>query len=80
MRGGRRWRPSCAPWLPGEPPWPGRGYLRDREAFADDVVLMFSGQSASSIEEEANHALALVHCWGVRNKLRFAPSKQTRWC
>ncbi|GBP83804.1 Retrovirus-related Pol polyprotein from type-1 retrotransposable element R1 2 [Eumeta japonica] len=45
------------------------------QAFADDVVLMFSGQSASSIEEEANHALARVHCWGVRNKLRFAPSK-----
>ncbi|GBP82536.1 Putative 115 kDa protein in type-1 retrotransposable element R1DM [Eumeta japonica] len=45
------------------------------QAFADDVVLMFSGQTASSIEEEANHALARVHCWGVRNKLRFAPSK-----
>ncbi|GBP85083.1 Putative 115 kDa protein in type-1 retrotransposable element R1DM [Eumeta japonica] len=45
------------------------------QAFADDVVLMFSGQSASSIEEEANRALARVHCWGVRNKLRFAPSK-----
>ncbi|GBP00870.1 hypothetical protein EVAR_50151_1 [Eumeta japonica] len=35
---------------------------------------MFSGQSASSIEEEANHALARVHCWGVRNKL--SPSGQ----
>ncbi|GBP91972.1 Putative 115 kDa protein in type-1 retrotransposable element R1DM [Eumeta japonica] len=45
------------------------------QAFADDVVLMFSGQSASSIEEETNHALARVHCGGVRNKLRFAPSK-----
>ncbi|GBP34577.1 Retrovirus-related Pol polyprotein from type-1 retrotransposable element R1 [Eumeta japonica] len=44
-------------------------------AFADDLVLMFSGQSASSIEEEANRALACVHCWGVRNKLRFAASK-----
>ncbi|GBP53032.1 hypothetical protein EVAR_43317_1 [Eumeta japonica] len=30
------------------------------KAFADDVVLMFSGQSASSIEEEANRALARV--------------------
>ncbi|GBP48764.1 Putative 115 kDa protein in type-1 retrotransposable element R1DM [Eumeta japonica] len=49
------------------------------QAFADDVVrVMFSGQSASSIEEEANHALARVHCWGVRNKLKFAPSK-TNW-
>ncbi|GBP04179.1 hypothetical protein EVAR_19129_1 [Eumeta japonica] len=35
---------------------------------------MFSGQSASSIEEEANRALARVHCWGVRNKL--SPSGQ----
>ncbi|GBP24118.1 Probable RNA-directed DNA polymerase from transposon BS [Eumeta japonica] len=45
------------------------------QAFADDVVLTFSGQSPSSIEEETNHALGRVHCWGVRNKLRFAPSK-----
>ncbi|GBP97547.1 Putative 115 kDa protein in type-1 retrotransposable element R1DM [Eumeta japonica] len=45
------------------------------QAFADDVVLMFSRQSASSIGEEANHALARVRCWGIRNKLRFAPSK-----
>ncbi|GBP75920.1 hypothetical protein EVAR_61739_1 [Eumeta japonica] len=52
-----------------------RGYLRDWEVFVDDVVLMFSGQSASSIAEKANHAIAHVHCWGVTNKLRFAPSK-----
>ncbi|GBP60537.1 Putative 115 kDa protein in type-1 retrotransposable element R1DM [Eumeta japonica] len=45
------------------------------QAFADDVILMYSRQSASLIEEEANRALACVHCWGVRNKLRFAPSK-----
>ncbi|GBP24875.1 Putative 115 kDa protein in type-1 retrotransposable element R1DM [Eumeta japonica] len=45
------------------------------QAFADDVVLMFSGQSASSIEEEANRDLACVHCWEVINKLRFASSK-----
>ncbi|GBP05733.1 Retrovirus-related Pol polyprotein from type-1 retrotransposable element R1 [Eumeta japonica] len=40
------------------------------QAFADDVVLMFSGQSASSIEE-ANRALARVHCW--EQKLTFIP-------
>ncbi|GBP42644.1 hypothetical protein EVAR_87195_1 [Eumeta japonica] len=34
-----------------------------------------SGQSASSIDEKANPVLARVHCWGVRNKLTFAPSK-----
>ncbi|GBP86667.1 Putative 115 kDa protein in type-1 retrotransposable element R1DM [Eumeta japonica] len=52
-----------------------RGYLRDQEVFANNVVLMFSGQSASSIEEKANRALAHVHCWGVKNKLRLAPLK-----
>ncbi|GBP56855.1 hypothetical protein EVAR_41491_1 [Eumeta japonica] len=30
------------------------------QAFADDVVLMFSGQSASVLEAEANRALAYV--------------------
>ncbi|GBP61692.1 hypothetical protein EVAR_43630_1 [Eumeta japonica] len=44
------------------------GYLRDREAFADDV-LMFSGQSASALEAETNRALAHVRDWGDRNKL-----------
>ncbi|GBP96413.1 Putative 115 kDa protein in type-1 retrotransposable element R1DM [Eumeta japonica] len=45
------------------------------QAFADDVVLMFSGQSASALEAETNRALAHVRDWGDRNKLRFAPSK-----
>ncbi|GBP90777.1 Putative 115 kDa protein in type-1 retrotransposable element R1DM [Eumeta japonica] len=36
------------------------------KAFADDVVLMFSGQSASSIGG-GQPRLARVHCWGVRN-------------
>ncbi|GBP91337.1 hypothetical protein EVAR_57754_1 [Eumeta japonica] len=44
-------------------------------AFGDDVVLMFSGQSASALEAETNRALAHVRDWGDRNKLRFAPSK-----
>ncbi|GBP26663.1 Retrovirus-related Pol polyprotein from type-1 retrotransposable element R1 [Eumeta japonica] len=44
------------------------------QAFADEVFLMFSDQSASSIEKEVNRALARVHCWGVRNKLLFAPT------
>ncbi|GBP37260.1 hypothetical protein EVAR_35693_1 [Eumeta japonica] len=38
------------------------------QAFSDNVVLMFSGQSALSIEEEANRAR-------TRNKLMFAPLK-----
>ncbi|GBP26542.1 hypothetical protein EVAR_86045_1 [Eumeta japonica] len=45
------------------------------QALTNDAVLIFSGQSTSSIEEEINRAPARVHCWGVRNKLRFAPSK-----
>ncbi|GBP73887.1 Putative 115 kDa protein in type-1 retrotransposable element R1DM [Eumeta japonica] len=65
--------------LPSKPQWHGSGIPSRpggyRQAFADDVVLMFSEQSASSIEEEVNRALACVHCWGVRNKLRFTPSK-----
>ncbi|GBP24319.1 hypothetical protein EVAR_9417_1 [Eumeta japonica] len=28
-------------------------------------------QSASSVEKDANRALAQAHCCGVRNKLRF---------
>ncbi|GBP65867.1 Putative 115 kDa protein in type-1 retrotransposable element R1DM [Eumeta japonica] len=40
------------------------------QAFADDVVLMFSGQSASALEAETNRALAHVRDWGDRNKLR----------
>ncbi|GBP96910.1 Retrovirus-related Pol polyprotein from type-1 retrotransposable element R1 [Eumeta japonica] len=34
------------------------------QAFADDVVLMFSGQSASALEAETNRALAHVRDWG----------------
>ncbi|GBP24847.1 Putative 115 kDa protein in type-1 retrotransposable element R1DM [Eumeta japonica] len=45
------------------------------QAFADDVDLMFSGQSASALEAETNRALAHVRDWSDRNKLRFAPSK-----
>ncbi|CAK1594233.1 unnamed protein product [Parnassius mnemosyne] len=45
------------------------------QAFADDVVLVFSGQKFPKIEEKANRTLALVHDWGVRNKLGFAAHK-----
>ncbi|GBP28046.1 Putative 115 kDa protein in type-1 retrotransposable element R1DM [Eumeta japonica] len=46
------------------------------QAFADDLVLIFSGQSVSVLEGKANRALAHVKNWGDRNKLRFAPSKK----
>ncbi|CAK1582424.1 unnamed protein product [Parnassius mnemosyne] len=45
------------------------------QAFADDVVLMFSGDMAKQVQEQANKTLAYVQKWGVRNKLNFAPHK-----
>ncbi|GBP40808.1 hypothetical protein EVAR_87069_1 [Eumeta japonica] len=45
------------------------------QAFANDVVFMLFRQSTSSVEEDGNRALAYVHCWRVKNKLKFAPSK-----
>ncbi|KAJ0170097.1 hypothetical protein K1T71_014703 [Dendrolimus kikuchii] len=50
-----------------------RGYYV--QAFADDVVLLFDGDSGSSIERGANAALSYVQEWGVRNKLKFAAHK-----
>lgn len=47
------------------------------QAFADDIVLMFDGNTGSDIECRANFALAYVQKWGVANKLRFAPHKTT---
>lgn len=45
------------------------------QAFADDVVLIFSGHKIDKIQDNANLALAHVHEWGVKNKLKFAPHK-----
>ncbi|CAK1541875.1 unnamed protein product [Leptosia nina] len=45
------------------------------QAFADDVVLLFDGHTASEIEGQANAALSYVQGWGVVNKLKFAPHK-----
>ena len=45
------------------------------QAFADDVVLVFDGDTALEIEQKANAALDHVRTWGVKNKLRFAPQK-----
>lgn len=47
------------------------------QAFADDVVIIFDGDTATQIERQANDALEHVRAWGVRNKLRFAPHKTT---
>ncbi|KAJ0182276.1 hypothetical protein K1T71_001645 [Dendrolimus kikuchii] len=45
------------------------------QAYADDVVLLFDGETGLAIERQANATLAFIQAWGVRNKLRFAPHK-----
>lgn len=45
------------------------------QAFADDIVLIFHGETAGVIQERANAALGHVWEWGVANKLTFAPHK-----
>lgn len=45
------------------------------QAFADDVVMVFDGETALDIERQANAALGHVLEWGVENKLKFAPHK-----
>ena len=45
------------------------------QAFADDVVMIFDGQTALEVEGRANAALEHVRAWGVANKLKFAPGK-----
>lgn len=45
------------------------------QAFADDIVLVFDGEIAADIEEQANTALTHVLAWGNHSKLKFAPQK-----
>ncbi|CAK1592792.1 unnamed protein product [Parnassius mnemosyne] len=45
------------------------------QAFADDVVLVFDGDTAHEVERHANATLEHVWTWGVENKLKFAPHK-----
>lgn len=46
------------------------------QAFADDIVLVFSGETALEIEQRANGSLTGVYEWGLTNKLRFAAHKK----
>ncbi|XP_039758863.1 uncharacterized protein LOC120632890 [Pararge aegeria] len=45
------------------------------QAFADDVVLVFSGHNTQDIEIKANTALEQINQWGSLNKLKFAAQK-----
>lgn len=42
------------------------------QAYADDVMLLVEGKTASDIEERANDALAIIQAWGERVKLEFS--------
>lgn len=45
------------------------------QAFADDIVLIVSGNTGSEVQGRANAVLSHVWGWGVKNKLKFAPQK-----
>ncbi|GBP93756.1 Putative 115 kDa protein in type-1 retrotransposable element R1DM [Eumeta japonica] len=45
------------------------------QAFADVLVLPFSNELSSTIENAANEAMKIVTKWGSENKLNFAPQK-----
>lgn len=45
------------------------------QAFADDVVLVFSDFTAGPLQQSANDTLDIVSEWGIKNKLRFAAHK-----
>lgn len=45
------------------------------QAFADDCVLVFSGDTVEGMEENVNKVLADIVRWGQNNKLNFAAQK-----
>ena len=45
------------------------------QAFADDIVLVISGDSGTQISVKAQQVLSRVHEWGIESKLKFAPHK-----
>ena len=45
------------------------------QAFADDVVLLFSGHSTPDLQAEVEEALNMVTRWGAKHKLKFAAHK-----
>ncbi|XP_050553864.1 uncharacterized protein LOC126911310 [Spodoptera frugiperda] len=45
------------------------------QAFADDVVLLFSSHKVSVLEQSVNSTLEIVTAWGASNKLKFGASK-----
>ncbi|CAH2210898.1 jg7108 [Pararge aegeria aegeria] len=45
------------------------------QAFANDVVLVFSGETAREIQNSANPTLEYINNWGRNNKLKFAAHK-----
>ena len=45
------------------------------QAFADDVLLLVTGEDATSVQDAANRALAIIGDWGASVKLSFSPAK-----
>lgn len=45
------------------------------QAFADDIVLVASGDTALELSTTINVVLAHAYEWGLKNKLKFAPQK-----
>ena len=45
------------------------------QAFADDVLLLVTGEDANSVQDAANRALAIISDWGTSVKLSFSPTK-----
>ncbi|CAK1590874.1 unnamed protein product [Parnassius mnemosyne] len=43
------------------------------QAFADDIVLIFSGHVTSDIKVNVDQTLSHIYEWGLKNKLKFAP-------
>ncbi|XP_063392666.1 uncharacterized protein LOC134678145 [Cydia fagiglandana] len=45
------------------------------QAYADDVLLICTGDNVEQLQHNTNRILQQVHHWGVSNKLKFGPQK-----
>ena len=50
------------------------------QAYADDVMLLVSGNNMAEVQTKTNQALQAIHDWGVGVKLQFSPSKTQGIC
>lgn len=45
------------------------------QAFADDILLVATGETAREVESKMSHALDTIANWGCRSRLKFAANK-----